>query len=181
MANSKAEDSRPGSPWRIIGWSLAGLVLLIPLVAMQFTKEVQWTVGDFMFAALLIGLVGTAFELAVRASANGTYRGGAAAALAASFLTVWVNGAVGMIGSEDNSYNLLFLGVILVALAGSILARFRPRGMSLTMFTAAGLQAVLGVAGMATDVRGGIFATLFAGLWLLAAALLRQASLEDQA
>lgn len=181
MANSKAQGSRSANPWRIIGWSLAGSVLLIPLVAMQFTKDVQWTVGDFMFAALLIGLVGTAFELAVRASANATYRGGAAAALAASFLTIWVNGAVGMIGSEDNSYNLLFLGVILIALAGSILARFRPRGMSLAMFAAASVQAALGVSGMATDVRGGIFATLFAGLWLFAAALLRQAARDEQA
>ena len=74
MANSKAEGSRSESPWRIIGWSLAGSVLLIPLVAMQFTKEVQWTVGDFMFAALLIGLVGTAFELAVREHAGAVQR-----------------------------------------------------------------------------------------------------------
>ena len=167
---------RNGNRWRVLGWGMAAGVILLPLVAMQFTSEVKWTTGDFLFAILMIGSVGLAFELVVRASSNIAYRAGAAAALAAAFLTVWVNGAVGMIGSEDNGYNLLFLGVIALALAGSIVARFRASGMALAMVVAAASQAGLGLFGIAADLRGGIFATGFAAIWLLSAVLFRTAA-----
>ena len=36
------------------------LLMLTPAVAMQFTDEVNWTVGDFIFAALMFGSVGLA-------------------------------------------------------------------------------------------------------------------------
>jgi hypothetical protein len=143
---------------------------------MQFTSEVNWTVGDFLFAILMIGSVGLAFELVVRASSDIAYRAAAATALAGAFLTIWVNGAVGMIGSEDNSYNLLFLSVIVLALAGSILARFRASGMALATLVAAVAQAGIGLFGMTADLRGGILATGFAIIWLLSAGLFRTAA-----
>lgn len=174
--NDVAGGGRAGTPWRVAGWSIAALILLLPLVAMRFSSEVNWTAGDFFFAALLIGIVGLTFELTVRVTPNWAYRGGGATALAASFLTVWANGAVGMIGDEDNPYNLLFLGVLLIALLGSITARFRPRGTALAMSAAAIAQASLGITGAFADLRGGILSTMFAGLWLLAALLFRQSA-----
>lgn len=59
-----------GFPWRMVGWGAAAFMLLLPLVAMQFTNEVRWTLSDFVFAAVLIGAVGVIFELTVRASSN---------------------------------------------------------------------------------------------------------------
>jgi hypothetical protein len=167
---------RHGNPWRIAGWGLAASLLLVPAVAMRFTREVDWTAFDFMFAAILIGGVGIAFEAAVRMTANIAYRAGIAVALAAIFLLVWVNGAVGMIGSENNPYNLLFIGVIVLALAGAVAARFRAAGMARAMIVAAVAQAAVGAAGISADLRGGILSTAFAGLWLLSAALFRQAA-----
>ena len=81
-----------------------------------------------------------------------------------------------MIGSEDNPYNLLFFGVILLALAGAVAARFRPAGMALAMAVAAAAHSAVAVGGMVEDLRGGIFSLAFAGLWLLAAALFRKAA-----
>jgi hypothetical protein len=167
-----------GSRWRIFGWGCAVLVLLTPFVAMQVTSEVNWTQGDFIFAALLIGLVGLGFELTVRASRSHAYRGGVAAALVASFLIIWVNGAVGMIGDEGNPYNLLFLGVIAVALMGAALARFRAAGMARAMVIAAIAQSAVALCGMPADLRGGILSACFAGLWLLSATLFRKAARE---
>ena len=89
---------------------------------------------------------------------------------------MWVNGAVGMIGSEYNGYNLLFLGVIVLALAGSIAARFRPAGLAFAMGVAAIAQAAIGLFGMSADLRGGILATGFAGIWMSSAALFRAAA-----
>lgn len=176
MTGNDLASRRPaGSPWRIAGWSIAVLILLLPLVAMRFTSEVNWTAGDFIFAALLIGGVGVTFELTVRVTRNWAHRAGVAAALATAFLTIWANGAVGMIGDEDNPYNLLFLGVILLALGGVVVARFRPRGMALAMTIAAAAQGTLGVIGTSSDLRGGIISALFGGLWLLAALMFWQA------
>ena len=42
----------------------AGL-LLIPLIAMQFTTEVNWQVADFVIAGVLMFIVGFLFELIV--------------------------------------------------------------------------------------------------------------------
>lgn len=170
------DGGRWANPWRIAAWGLGGLILLLPLVAMQFTGEVKWDVFDFVFATVLIFAVGIPLELAVRLNSNGAYRFGAGLALAAGFLTVWANGAVGMIGSEDNAYNLLFLGVIVLALVGSAIARFKAGGMAKAMVAAAAAQAALAAGGMPADLRGGIFSMGFAIVWLLAAVLFRRAA-----
>jgi hypothetical protein len=165
-----------GFPWRLIGWGLAASLLLLPLAAMQFTDEVHWTVFDFAFAVALFGLVGGAFELAVRRSASFTYRCGSAAALLAALLIVWANGAVGMIGNEDNRYNLFFLGVIALAVIGAVAVRFRASGLAVVMGVAGVSQIVLAAIGAGMDARGGIFSTLLASFWLLSAGFFRAAA-----
>jgi hypothetical protein len=162
--------------WRAVAWSSAALLLLLPLAAMRFSDEVDWSASDFIFAGLLIGGVGLVLELTVRTTRNHAYRAGAGFALAAAFVIIWVNGAVGMIGSEDNPFNLLFLGVIGLALVGACAARFRPVGVARTMFVAATAQVSLGVAGLVTDPRGAVFTGALAGLWLLSAAMFRRAA-----
>ncbi len=156
-------------PWRMIGWGTAAALLALPYAA-----GAPWTLSDYIFAAMLFGLAGLAFELAVR-KGSGTYRAASAVALAAAFLTVWANGAVGMIGSEDNPYNLWFGGALAVALAGAIAARFEARGMAWAMAAAGIAQAAAGGFGLTMDFRGGLFSMAFAGLWLIAAALFRRA------
>ena len=179
-ANSETRSGRLGTPWRIAGWGTAVLLLLLPLVAMRFGDEVNWTESDFIFAGIMIGGTGALFELTVRMSRNYAYRAGVGFALAATFLTVWATGAVGMIGDEDNPYNLLFLAVIGLALAGSIVAFFKAQGMAITMATAAAAQVIISCVGMSTDLRGGIFSAGFGGIWLLSAALFWKAA-RDQA
>lgn len=177
MASNAEDGGRKGvSRWRVLGWGTAVALILAPLVAMQFTSEVNWSVGDFIVAAMMLGMVGLLLELTARTTRSRVQRAAIGAAVAAAFLTIWVNGAVGMIGSEENPYNLLFLGVIGIALIGAVLARFRPAGMVLAMAVAACAQAALGVGGMSVDLRGGILSAGFALLWLLSAALFRSAA-----
>ena len=160
-----------GSLWRVAAWGFAALILLLPLVAMQFTSEVNWDWKDFVFAGVLIGSVGLVYEVTVRMTRSWSYRAAVAVALAAGFLIIWVNGAVGMIGDEDNPYNLLFIGVIAMALVGAIVARFRAGGLALAMTVAAVMHFGVAVGGMFSDLRGGIFSAGFACVWLLSAAL----------
>src|SRR5688572_17475229 len=98
--------------WRIAAWSAAALILLLPAAAMQFTDEVSWNAADFAFAAVLIAGTGIAFELAAKRSSSTTYRVAVGLALGAAVLLIWVNAAVGVIGSEDNPANLMY-GVVL--------------------------------------------------------------------
>jgi hypothetical protein len=130
--------------------------VLLPLIVMQLAPGagVNWTLGDFIFAIMMFGAVGLAFELATRISTSWWYRGGAALGLAAGFLLIWANLAVGYIGSEDNPYNLLFFGVVAIALAGALLARFRARGMALAMLAAAIAHAAVGLGGVAAEWIG---------------------------
>jgi hypothetical protein len=172
---------RGWSPWRVAGWSIPVLLLLLPAVAMRFTSEVNWTVSDFIFAALLFGIVGLAFELIVRTSDSLAFRFGAGLGVLSAFLTIWVNGAVGMIGSEDNSYNLVFGGVLLIALIGSVLARFRPAGMARAMAVAAVAQVAAGAFGLTVDPLGAVFSIGFGALWLLSAALFWNSAGEQAA
>ncbi len=143
--DSGSGGGRRGSPWRIAGWSAAAVVLLLPLVAMQFTDAVNWSVADFALAGALLLGVGIPFELAVRKSGDAVYRAGVGVALVAAFLLVWVNGAVGIIGSEDNDANLMYGGVLAVGIIGALIARFQPRGMARALFATAFTQALIAV------------------------------------
>ncbi|MFA6113420.1 MAG: hypothetical protein WC729_05495 [Sphingomonas sp.] len=175
--------SRPNI--RIIAWAGAAALLLVPLVAMQVTQEVAWDVTDFAFFGGLLLSVGGAYELLVRASGNATYRAAAAIALAGVFLLVWVNAAVGIIGSEADNANLLFAGVIATGVAGACLARLQPRGMARALVATALAQALVGMVAlmgrlgvMSSAWPGDIFAAtgFFAGLWLLSAWLFGRAA-----
>jgi hypothetical protein len=168
--------SANGNRWRIAGWGLAVSLLLLPFIAMQLTREVNWTGSDFLFATILIGGVGLLLELTVRRSDSPAYRAGVGLALAASFLTIWATGAVGMIGDEGDPLNLMFAGVLLVALLGATLARFRATGMARAMLAASIAQLAASGIGMVSDPRGGIFSATFALLWLASAAMFRTAS-----
>jgi len=169
MAISMGNDSgRAGTPWRLVGWGGAALLLTLPYIA-----NAPWTPADYVFMAVLFGLVGGAFEIINRASRSLAYRLGAAAAVVTAFMTVWVNAAVGMIG--DGPYNLLFAGVLAVALLGAVMARFRPSGMALAMLAAAAVQAVLSAIGWFDDPRGGLLSMVFVVPWLVSAALFRAA------
>ncbi|MBD2721490.1 hypothetical protein [Hymenobacter armeniacus] len=112
-------------------------LLLVPVVAMQFSAEVQWTWFDFVVAGGLLFGAGSLFVLVARQATSTTYRLAAAVAVAAGLLLVWANLAVGLVGSEDNPANLLYVSVLAVALVGALAARFRPQGMSRAMFGAA--------------------------------------------
>lgn len=86
-----------GNRWRVAGWGLAGAVLLVPLVAMAFTAEMNWGAEDFLAAAVLLGGFGLAFELAVRVTRNPIVRVVTGLALGALLLLVWAELAVGLL------------------------------------------------------------------------------------
>jgi hypothetical protein len=178
MANQAVRIEGVWRTLRFAGWGFAAVLLLLPAIAMQSTGEVDWRASDFIVMGALLGTIGLTTEFLVRRSGNTAYRIGAVIAMATAFLTIWVNLAVGMIGDE-NPYNLLFGGVLAIALAGSILSDFKPAGMAKTMFAAAVAQALVAAGGFPTDPRGALFSMMFTVPWILAAGLFRRAD-HDQ-
>jgi hypothetical protein len=188
MATTTGNGGGGIGPWRIIGWGGAAALLLTPLVAMQFTSEVDWTLSDFVVMGAMMLAVGIPLELAARSSASVAYRLGATVALITGFLLVWVNLAVGIIGSEDNPLNLVFLGVVALTAAGAFVVRGRAHGLAATMLVAAAIQGAIALAtlalGWGEHEPPGLFGVVFligafAVLWLLAGALFRQAAAAE--
>lgn len=157
-------------------WGSEALVVLLPAVAMQFTSEVDWTAGDFVVTGAMLSVACGAYELAARMTGNSSYRAAVGIAIATAFLTVWVNGAVGMLGSEDNPANLMFGGVLAVGLIGAIVSRLRPLGMARAMEATAVSQAAMTVYALVGGYPGVVLHVGFFTIpWLLSALLFRKA------
>ena len=75
------------------------LLLLIPLIAMQFTDEVNWTPLDFVVAGLLLLGTGLLCELVMRKVNNVRLRIAICVALLVVLLLIWAELAVGIFGT----------------------------------------------------------------------------------
>lgn len=128
-------------------------LLMIPLIAMQFTNEVAWTLSDFIFAGTLLFGTGLTYKLITRKTGEITYRVAVGFALFTGLFLIWSNLAVGIIGSENNAFNLLFFGVIAIGIIGAFLARFQPGGMSVTMITMAFVQGLIAAGALYTGMH----------------------------
>ena len=169
--------------WRGLRWGMWGglaALLALPLVAMQFTDEVQWTLSDFMVMGGMLGMVGVAFELVVRVARGSAYVLAAGMAIATAFLMTWINLAVGIIGDEGNPANLMFFGVLLVGLVAVACSRLRPLGMARAMEVTAAAQALVCVATLVIG-EGHIFVLtgFVLTMWLAAAQLFRKAARDE--
>ena len=123
----------------------AGALLLIPLIAMQFTTEVVWTLSDFLIAGILLTGTGVAFVFAFHKMENNFYRLGAGIAIISTLLLVWANLAVGIVGHEGEDINLLYFTIPAIGLIGTLLARFKAEGLSYTLFAMAIVPLVIAV------------------------------------
>jgi hypothetical protein len=179
-ARMQGDGGRRGNRLRLAIWGGAALLLSLPLLAMRFFpgSGVDWTLSDFVVMGAMLAIACGAYELVAWLSGNTAYRAAAGVAILAGFLTVWVNLAVGMIGNEDNPYNLLFAGVLALGLSGALFARLQARGMVRAMYATAFAQAaVAGVALVAGwDPRGAVFSMFFVAPWLLSALLFGKAA-----
>jgi hypothetical protein len=159
-------------------------ILLIPLIAMQFSDEVKWGFFDFVFAGTLLFGTGLAYELVARKTVTIAYRVAVGIALAAALFLVWINAAVGIIG--DGPVNVMYFGVIAVLVIGAAITRLEPQEMARALFVTALAQALVPVIALIiwkSDISWepgvlGVFIlnTFFVGLWIISAMLFRHAA-----
>jgi len=76
------------------------LLLLIPLIAMQFTNEVNWNVFDFIAAGVLLLGTGLLCELVIRKVKKRRHRIVFCLAILLALLLFWAELAVGIFGTQ---------------------------------------------------------------------------------
>jgi uncharacterized membrane protein (DUF441 family) len=84
---------------RVVIICIAVVILLIPLVAMQFSEEVNWSSMDFITMGVLLLTTGLLCELVLRKVPKLKHRVLLCAGIVAVFLLIWAELAVGIFGT----------------------------------------------------------------------------------
>jgi len=104
-------------------------LLILPIIGSFTIDGFLWTTSDYVFAFILFFVPTLVYRLITLSATNFKYRLAIAFALLTGFATVWINLAVGIIGSEDEMINLAYFGILAVGLLGANIVRFKPDGM----------------------------------------------------
>ena len=75
---------------------LTAVLLMIPLIAMQFTEDVNWTLFDFVVAGLLLFGTGMLCVVAASKIKKPQYRIAALLIIVTVLLIIWIELAVGI-------------------------------------------------------------------------------------
>lgn len=155
-------------------------ILLLPLLAIQFTDEVVWDLTDFVVAGVLLFASGLTYELVAKKMCSTAYRSAVGVAVATALILIWINLAVGIIGKEGDPANLMYIGVLAIGLIGAIIARFEPRGMACALFAMSFAQMLIALIALYITGIGNtlILNGFFTAMWIVSAMLFRNVALE---
>jgi hypothetical protein len=79
--------------------STAAFLLLLPLIAMQFTTDVNWSLSDFIIGGVLLFGTGLVIELALRKIKSTKHRFLICGLILFMLFLVWAELAVGVFGT----------------------------------------------------------------------------------
>lgn len=74
-------------------------ILLIPFVAMQFTNEVKWSIGDFVIMGILLLATGVTIEILTRVVKSAQLKIAFTLIVLLILFLIWAELAVGVFGS----------------------------------------------------------------------------------
>ena len=95
MRNTKVSDpSVPRAATRVA--ALTAILLLLPLLAMQFSAEPNWAPGDFVAAGVLLFGAGMAYVMGTRSARTIRHKVVVGALVFAVLAVVWAELAVGL-------------------------------------------------------------------------------------
>ena len=78
---------------------MVGLLLIIPLIAMQLTDEVEWSLFDFIIMGTLLLITGLMGEIIFKKVKKYKHRVILYVIVAITFLLIWAELAVGIFGT----------------------------------------------------------------------------------
>ena len=80
-------------------FQIVGLILLIPLITMQFTDEVNWTIFDFIIMGSMLSVTGYSVGTIYKKVKNNNVSLILILSVILIFLLVWAELAVGLFGT----------------------------------------------------------------------------------
>lgn len=78
---------------------IVALILLVPLIAMQFTEEVNWTTSDFIIGGIILLVFGILIELVLQLLSKSKYKSVIIIAIVILLILIWTELAVGIFGT----------------------------------------------------------------------------------
>ena len=78
---------------------IVAAILLIPLIAMQFTDEVNWQLTDFVIFGVLLFGVGILIEISLKNLKTSKFKTPIIIAIVILFLLIWAELGVGIFGT----------------------------------------------------------------------------------
>ena len=78
---------------------IVGLLLSIPLIAMQLTDEVNWSFFDFIIMGVMLSITGLAIGIIIKKIKYYKYRNIFFTIIVFIFLLIWAELAVGLFGT----------------------------------------------------------------------------------
>ena len=79
---------------------IVGLLLLIPLIAMQFTDEVNWSFFDFIIMGLMLTITSLLIRITLKKFKNSKNRIILIAIIIIIFFLIWAELGVGIFGTR---------------------------------------------------------------------------------
>lgn len=162
-------------------------ILMLAALGNRFVEGWNWDPFDFVFIGALLFGSGLVFELISRRGGP-YYRMAVGLGVVTAVLLLWINAAVGIIGSESDVPNLPYFGVLGIGVIGAFLSRLSPRGLWFTMILMAVAQMLVPLFALAffPDVmsqepgviKGFVLNAFFTVLWLGTAHLFKLAVLH---
>ena len=157
--------------------ALIAALMVVPVIVLRAVEVYEWDPGNAVFLGILFLGIAVSLEVAARVPDRLAYGAGLGLAIFAGFAQIWVNLAVGIIGSEDNPINLIYLAVIVIAVFGAVIAGFRARHMVKAMAATALAQATTFFVALAAGFGfTGPITIFFVSLWLISSWLFRRAA-----
>tara|TARA_B100000003_G_scaffold77858_1_gene69801 strand:- start:318 stop:611 length:294 start_codon:yes stop_codon:yes gene_type:complete len=78
---------------------IVGIILLIPMIAMQFTDEVNWSFLDFIIMGIMLSITGLALGIIIKKIKDYKYRNIFITIIIMIFLLIWAELGVGLFGT----------------------------------------------------------------------------------
>ncbi len=144
----------------------------------------NWDALDYMAALALVAGSTGAYWIATRSARSLWHHVAVLIAAGGALLMLWMQLAVGLIGSGAHPINEAMGLVLVVGATGALLSRFRASGLRTTLLVAAGTQMVLGAIGfilLPAEFFSDTFlvTAFFSGLWTASAFLFHLAVLKE--
>lgn len=124
---------------RMIMWGIISVLIVAIRWVTLLTDQSQWS--EALGYSMILGIIGITYELWMwLKTQTKIYRLAFLIGLGWMLFLGLANGAVGIIGSENNPANLMYWAVFAVWIIGSLISKFKSRGMRVTLFITAFVQ-----------------------------------------